>query len=69
MNNIDIKQLEEVFEEEFPKAQKFYQKNKKLQLKIKKLEYERKIIIPREITLENFNKYLKKWDRKEITAK
>lgn len=69
MNNIDIKQLEEVFEEEFPKAQKFYQKNKKLQLKIKKLEYERKIIIPREITLENFNNYLKKWDRKEITAK
>ena len=66
---MDIKQLEKVFEEEFPKAQKFYQKNKKLQLKIKKLEYERKIIIPREITLESFNIYLKKWDRKELIAK
>ena len=66
---MDIKQLEKVFEEEFPKAQKFYQKNKKLQLKIKKLEYEKRIIIPREITLENFNNYLKKWDRKEIIAK
>ncbi|MFX0026158.1 MAG: hypothetical protein ACFE8M_07065 [Candidatus Hermodarchaeota archaeon] len=69
MKNIDIEQLEKVFEEEFPKAQKFYQKNKKLQLKIKKLEYEKKIQIPREITLENFNNYLKKWDRKELIAK
>jgi len=65
----DIKKLEKIFEEEFPKAQKFYQKNKKLQLKIKKLEYKRKIIIPREITVENFNNYLKKWDRKEIITK
>ncbi|MFX0019179.1 MAG: YkgJ family cysteine cluster protein [Promethearchaeota archaeon] len=69
LKNIGIKQLEEVFKDEFPKAQKFYKKNKKLQLKIKRWEYERKIIIPREITLENFNNYLRKWDRKEIIAK
>ena len=55
LKNVDMNELEEIFEEEFPKAQNFYQKNKKLQLKIKKLEYKKKIIIPREITLENFN--------------
>lgn len=67
--NINMNELKEIFEEEFPKANKFFLKNKKLQLKIKKLEYKKKIIIPREITLENFNKYLEKWSRKEIIVK
>jgi hypothetical protein len=40
-----------------------------LQLKIKKLEYEKKIKISRQISIENFNKYLQEWDRKEITTK
>jgi len=69
LKNIDKKQLEEIFLEEFPKAHKFYLKNKKLQLKIKQLEYQKKIKIPRQITLEKFNEYLKEWDRKEINVK
>ncbi|MFW9771054.1 MAG: YkgJ family cysteine cluster protein [Candidatus Thorarchaeota archaeon] len=69
LKNVDMNELEEIFKEEFPKAHKFYQKNKKLQLKIKKLEYGKKIIIPRKITIENFNRYLKEWYRKEITVK
>ncbi|MFX1498719.1 MAG: YkgJ family cysteine cluster protein [Promethearchaeota archaeon] len=69
LHNINLKELEDIFEEEFPKANKFFLKNKKLQLKIKKLEYKKIIRIPREITLENFNKYLKEWTRKEVIVK
>ena len=37
-------------------------------LKIRKLEYSKKIKISREITLEDFNKYLNEWERVEIIA-
>lgn len=69
LKSIDLNQLEKIFEEEFPKAREFFRKNKKLQLKIKKLEHQKDIIIPREITLKDFNIYLKQWDRREIIVK
>ncbi|MHA2392958.1 MAG: YkgJ family cysteine cluster protein [Promethearchaeota archaeon] len=69
LESIDKETLKVIFKEEYPKAEKFYQKNKKLMLKIRKLEVTNKIMIPREISLEEFNSYLKKWDRFEIRVK
>ncbi|MFX1237795.1 MAG: YkgJ family cysteine cluster protein [Promethearchaeota archaeon] len=68
LKNKDIANLKEIFFEEYPKAEKFFRKNKKLQLKIRKLEAENKIKIARKITIEDFNNALKKWDRTEIRA-
>ncbi|MBN1800076.1 MAG: YkgJ family cysteine cluster protein [Candidatus Lokiarchaeota archaeon] len=64
-----LKELEGIFIEEFPKAKRFYEKNKKLQYKILKLEAENKIKIAREVTLEDFNNALKKWKRMELRVK
>ncbi|MFX1463617.1 MAG: YkgJ family cysteine cluster protein [Promethearchaeota archaeon] len=69
LKNIDLQQLKEIFQEEYPKAEKFYQKNKKLILKIRKLEVTNKILIPRQISLEEFNEYLENWERLEISDK
>ena len=69
LKNADIEMIKEIFSEEFKKAERFLRKNKKLQLKIKKMEYEKKIKISRQISIENFNKYLQEWDREEITTK
>ncbi len=69
LENIDVDQLKEIFEEEYPKAENFYRKNKKLIFKIRKLETLKKILIPRQISLEEFNKYLKNWNRKTISVK
>ena len=66
INNIDLEKLKEIFNDEYPKVERFYRKNKKLQLEIRKLEVENKIQIPREINLEDYNKYLKEWEREEI---
>ncbi len=62
----NLKELEKIFIDEFPKANRFYKKNKKLQLKIRKLEAEKKIKIAREISLEDFNNALKNWERTEL---
>ncbi|MHA1756452.1 MAG: hypothetical protein ACTSVV_06765, partial [Promethearchaeota archaeon] len=62
----DLESIKKVFKDEFPKAELFFKKNKKLQLKIRKLEAENKIKIARKITLEEFNEALKKWDREDI---
>ncbi len=58
--------MKDIFIDEYPKAEIFYRKNKKLMLKIRKLEAKKKIIIPREITLDEFNDCLKNWKREEI---
>ncbi|TFG03488.1 MAG: YkgJ family cysteine cluster protein [Promethearchaeota archaeon] len=69
LKNIDMKGIKEVFINEFPNAEKFYEKNKRLQLKIRRLEAEGKIKISRQITLKDFNSALKNWSRKEIRVK
>jgi Fe-S-cluster containining protein len=68
LENLDLSQLKEVFKEEYPKADRFYRKNKKLMLKIRKLEATKNILIPREISLDEFNTYLRNWERKEIVV-
>jgi Fe-S-cluster containining protein len=66
--DVDMEKIKQIFEDEYPKAEKFFKKNKKLMFKIRKLEAENKIKIARQISLEDFNKALKNWDRKEITV-
>jgi Fe-S-cluster containining protein len=68
LRNLDLQKLKEVFREEYPKAENFYRKNKKLMLKIRKLETLKKIEIPRKISLEEFNSCLKHWKRQEIVV-
>ncbi|MFX1590550.1 MAG: YkgJ family cysteine cluster protein, partial [Promethearchaeota archaeon] len=66
LESLDLPKLKEIFKDEYPKAEKFYRKNKKLMLKIRKLETLKKIEIPREISIENFNACLQYWSREEI---
>ena len=66
LEKADLEKLRDIFKEEYPKAENFYRKNKKLMFKIRKLEVTNKIIIPHEINLEDFNNYLRKWNRTEI---
>ena len=66
LSELNLEQLKTVFFEEYPKAELFFQKNKRLQMKIKTLEYNKEILIPREISLTQFNSYLNQWERKEI---
>ena len=69
LETTDLTKLKMIFREEYPKAEIFYRKNKRIMFKIRELEVTNKITIPREITLDNFNEYLKKWDRQEIRVK
>ncbi|MFW9773120.1 MAG: YkgJ family cysteine cluster protein [Candidatus Thorarchaeota archaeon] len=69
LENVNMESLQQIFKEEYPKAERFYQKNKKLMFKIRKLEVTKEISIPREISLEDFNSYLKTWERFEIRVK
>ena len=66
LSKLSLDELKSVFLEEYPKAELFFQKNKRLQMKIKTLEYKKQIFIPREISLKQFNLYLNQWERKEI---
>ncbi|MFX1242709.1 MAG: YkgJ family cysteine cluster protein [Promethearchaeota archaeon] len=66
LKNLDLPKLKEIFKDEYPKAENFYRKNKKLMLKIRKLETLKKIEIPREISIEKFNACLQDWNREEI---
>ena len=68
LKNIDLEKLKEIFKDEYPKAEKFYRKNKNLQFEIRRLEVENKIKIPREIEIVNYNNFLKEWQREEITV-
>ncbi|TFG17029.1 MAG: YkgJ family cysteine cluster protein [Promethearchaeota archaeon] len=69
LKDISIDRIKDIFVDEYPKAEKFYEKNKRLQLKIRRLEEENKIQISRQITLKQFNYALNNWDRKEIRVK
>ena len=68
LKNTDLEQIKEIFHEEYPKAENHLKKNKKIMLKIKKMEIKKLIQISRQIKLEDFNSYLKKWERVEIIA-
>ena len=68
LKKADFAKLKEIFKNEYPNAQEHLRKNKKLMVKIKKLEYKNKIKISREILLNDFNEYLKEWDREELTT-
>ena len=69
LKNASFLALKDIFKYEYPNAHNHYLKNKKLMLKIKQLEFKRKIKISRQISVEDFNKYLKEWEREEITTK
>lgn len=69
LSNVDSEDLMKIFPEEYPNAEKFYRKNTRLMLKIRKLEEEGKIKIARQISLEDFNKALKNWDREELIVR
>jgi Fe-S-cluster containining protein len=69
LKQTNLQNLKEIFPEEYENAVKFLRKNKRLQLKIKRLEAENKIKISRKISLDDFNRYLNEWDRIEIITK
>lgn len=62
----DHERIKEIFFQEYPNAMNHLKKNKKIMMKLRKLEYEGKIDIARKISIEKFNECLEKWDRKEI---
>jgi Fe-S-cluster containining protein len=66
LTKINSADLKKIFKCEYVNAEKFLKKNKKLIFKIRELEAEHKIQIAREITLDDFNKALNEWNRKEI---
>ena len=68
LENLELLKLKDVFKDEYPKAESFYRKNKKLMFKIRKLEAIKKIVIPSKISLEEFNTYLRNWEREEIVV-
>ena len=68
LENSDQEKIMKIFHMEYPNALQHLKKNKKIMMKIRKMEYTNQIEISRQITLEDFNKYLKEWDRKEIVA-
>ena len=69
LESLNLEKIKENFKEEYPKAEKFYKKNKKLIFKIRKLEAIKKIVIPRQISLDDFNNYLRNWKRRDIVVK
>ena len=69
LKNASFSTMKEIFKNEYPNAQNHLKKNKKLMLKIKQLEFKNKIKISRQISLEDFNKNLKEWEREELTTK
>ena len=66
LKDINLEQLKVIFKDEYPKAEKFFRKNKSLQLKLRQMETENKIKLARSITVEDFNTALKEWARLEI---
>lgn len=66
LKKADLELLKSIFYEEYPKAMAHLNKNKKIMLKIKKLEFKNKIKIARQISIEDFNRYLNEWERQEI---
>ncbi|MFW9936551.1 MAG: YkgJ family cysteine cluster protein [Candidatus Thorarchaeota archaeon] len=68
LKNADIHLLKNIFYKEYPKAMAHLNKNKKIMLKMKKLEFKKKIKIAEQISIQDFNRYLNEWEREEITV-
>jgi len=68
LKNASFSTMKEIFKNEYPNAQNHLIKNKNLMLKIKQLEFEKKIKISRQISIKDFNKHLKEWEREELTT-
>lgn len=66
IKSADMENIKKIFVDEYPKAETFYRKNKKLMFKIRELEASKNINIPREISIDTYNRYLKDWERTEI---
>ncbi|MFO7796866.1 MAG: YkgJ family cysteine cluster protein [Promethearchaeati archaeon] len=66
LKKLDWKSIKEVFKDEYRNAEEHLKKNKKLMLKIRRLETDKKINISRKISLDDFNKSLQNWERVEI---
>jgi len=64
--NIDFEQIKKIFPNEYLHAQEHLKRNKSIMLKLRELENSNKIKIFRNISSEDFNKYLKQWERVEI---
>ncbi|MFO8019468.1 MAG: YkgJ family cysteine cluster protein [Promethearchaeia archaeon] len=66
LTDSNMEDIKEIFPEEYKNAEAHLKKNKRIMIKVRELEYQKKIKILRKIKVEDFNKYLKDWDRKEI---
>ncbi len=66
LKNSDLNKIKQIFKQEYPKALNHLNKNKKIMLEIRKLEYEKKIEIYREVKIIEFNNFLKDWEREEL---
>src|SRR6056297_1570927 len=64
LENINAEKLKQIYKDEYKWAMKMLKRNKKAIMKIRKREYTNQIEIPREITPEYYNQYLKNWERK-----
>lgn len=68
LKDIDFKKLKEIYDVEYKRAQKMLARNKQaiidLNFRMKKGE----IKIPKEIDNNDFNRYLKEWDRTELNS-
>jgi hypothetical protein len=68
LKEIDFKKLKEIYNIEYTRAQKMLARNKQaiidLNFRMKKGE----IKIPKEIDNNDFNRYLKDWDRHELNS-
>lgn len=68
LKGINAKQLEATYEEEFKHARNMLNRNKRAILHLKILEREGKIKIPEKIDNQDFDKYLKEWERIELDS-
>lgn len=66
LTKVDFKKLKEIYPVEYSHAQNHLNRNKKIMLKLKELEYLNKIKIFQRISSVDFDKYLKEWEREEI---
>lgn len=66
LEKANAKKIEEIYGEEFKNVKKHLQRNKKIQYKLRILEEFGKCKIPKQISSEKFDEYLKKWPRQEL---
>lgn len=68
IEKINYEQLKSIYDIEFVLAKKHLARNKQLLLNLNIKEREGRIHIPRQINNDNFNKYLKEWDREPLES-